>query len=74
MASRPIELNSHAAGRPGDGMVLIFAATFAGFLVLALAGLLLTWNWRTWLPGAEGARSMWRGVTSAVYTAISHLS
>ena len=60
-------------GKPLDGLHLIFAATFVVFLMLAVAGKLLNWNWRTWLPGAEGARSMWDGVTSAVYSVISHL-
>jgi light-harvesting complex 1 beta chain len=68
MAYQHIELQSRASGN------LIVAVTFVGFVVLAFAGLLLTLNWRTWLPGAEGARSMWQGVTSAVYTAVSHLS
>jgi light-harvesting complex 1 beta chain len=74
MAYQHIELQSRASGKPRDGMHLIVAVTFVGFVVLAFAGLLLTLNWRTWLPGAEGARSMWQGVTSAVYTAVSHLS
>jgi light-harvesting complex 1 beta chain len=61
-------------GKPLDGMVLIFVALFVVFLVLAVVGQLLNWNWRTWFPGAEGAQSMWGGVRSAVYTVISHLS
>jgi light-harvesting complex 1 beta chain len=47
---------------------------FVIFLVLAVLGQMLFWNWRTWLPGAEGAQSMWDGSKSAVYTIISHLS
>ena len=62
-----------AIGKPLDGLHLIFFALFAVFLVLAVVGQLLNWNWRTWLPGAEGAQSTWSGVKSAVYTVISHL-
>jgi hypothetical protein len=36
--------------------------------------MLFTQDWRTFLPGAEGARSMLGGVKTAVYTVISQLS
>lgn len=61
-------------GKPLDGMILIFVALFAVFLLFAAIGQLLNWNWRAWFPGAEGAQSMLGGVKSAVYTAISHLN
>ena len=38
-----------------------------GIAVLAL-------NWRTWLPGAEGTKTVLVSVKSAVYTVISQLS
>ena len=60
--------------KPLEGLHRVFIVLFGAFLALAVCGQLLTWNWRTWLPGAEGARSMWHGVKSAVYTVISHLS
>ena len=47
---------------------------FIAFLGLALASMLFTQNWRTSLPGAEGAKSMLSGIKSAVYTVISQLS
>jgi light-harvesting complex 1 beta chain len=47
---------------------------FVVFTAVAVASMLLAQNWRTFLPGAEGARSMWGGVKSAVYTVISQLS
>jgi hypothetical protein len=47
---------------------------FIVFFVVALASMLLAQDWRTYLPGAEGARSMLDGVKSAVYTVISQLS
>lgn len=52
----------------------IYAVTFIAFLLLALASLLCLQNWRSLLPGAEGARSMLEGVKTAVYTVISQLS
>ncbi len=52
----------------------IYAVTFIVFLMLALASLLCLQNWRSLLPGAEGARSMLDGVKTAVYTVISQLS
>jgi light-harvesting complex 1 beta chain len=56
------------------GYVGIFVVTFLVFLAVALASMLVAKNWRTFLPGAEGANSMWDGVTRAVYTVISQLS
>ncbi|MCA3131628.1 MAG: light-harvesting protein [Rhodocyclaceae bacterium] len=47
---------------------------FIVFLMLALASLLFAQNWRSLLPGAEGARSVLDGVKSAVYTVMSQLS
>ena len=52
----------------------IYAVTFIVFLLLALASWLCLQNWRSLLPGAEGARSMLDGVKTAVYTVISQLS
>lgn len=53
---------------------VIFALGFAVFLAIALAGQLLGWHWRTWLPGAEGVKSIFGGVKAAVYTFMSHLT
>jgi len=52
----------------------IFVVMFIVFLAVALASMLCAQNWRSFLPGAEGARSMLDGVKSAVYTVISQLS
>jgi light-harvesting complex 1 beta chain len=57
-----------------EGFHVIFAVTFAVFLFVALLGALLQGDWRSLLPGAEGARSMWHGVKASVYTVISQLS
>ena len=53
---------------------LIFAGSFAVFMAIALAGQLLGWQWRTWLPGAEGVKSLNGGVKAAVYTFMSRLT
>jgi light-harvesting complex 1 beta chain len=66
----------HATTREAslEGYHGTFAVMFIVFLVVALASLLFTQDWRTYLPGAEGARSMLNGVKTAVYTVISQLS
>jgi light-harvesting complex 1 beta chain len=43
------------------------------FLVIALVAQAMGWQWRSWLPGAEGAKSLVGGVKAAVYTFMSHL-
>lgn len=53
---------------------LIFTASFVVFMVVALGASLLTWQWRSWLPGAEGETSLIGGVKSAVYTFMSYLT
>ena len=66
----------HTVHRMGslEGFKGIFLVTFIVFLAVALASMLFAQNWRTYLPGAEGARSMFDGVKTAVYTVISQLS
>jgi light-harvesting complex 1 beta chain len=59
---------------PLEGFLGIFVVMFIAFLFVAMASMLCAQNWRTFLPGAEGARSMFDGVKSAVYTVISQLS
>jgi light-harvesting complex 1 beta chain len=51
----------------------IFAVSFVVFLAIALVASALGWQWRSWLPGAEGVKSMTGGVKAAVYTFMSHL-
>jgi len=65
-----------AGGREStlEGFRGIYAVTFVIFLLFALASLLCLQNWRSLLPGAEGARSMLDGVRTAVYTVISQLT
>lgn len=69
---------AHRHGSPLEdslkGFRGIYVATFVVFLLIALASLLCLQNWRSLLPGAEGARSMLDGVKTAVYTVISQLT
>jgi light-harvesting complex 1 beta chain len=51
----------------------IFACGFVLFLAVALVAQVLGWQWRSWLPGAEGVKSVTGGVKAAVYTFMSHL-
>jgi light-harvesting complex 1 beta chain len=51
----------------------IFAFGFLIFLAIALVAQTLGWHWRSWLPGAEGMKSMTGGVKAAVYTFMAHL-
>lgn len=52
----------------------IFVASFVLFLAIALCAQVLRWEWRAWLPGAEGEKSLIHGVKSAVYTFMSNLT
>ena len=52
----------------------IFAVGFAVFLAIAVMGQLVGAQWRSWLPGAEGVKSVTGGVKAAVYTFMSHLT
>lgn len=65
----------HGATR-GDSLAFgsIFAASFVLFLAIALLALLLTWNWRHWLPIDADEKSIIRGVSSAVSTFMPYLN
>jgi light-harvesting complex 1 beta chain len=52
----------------------IFAVGFAVFLSIAVVAQLVGAHWRSWLPGAEGVKSVTGGVKAAVYTFMSHLT
>ena len=52
----------------------LYVVLFCVFLLLAMTGQMFFMEWRSWLPGAEGSRSMFDSVKSAVYTVISQLS
>lgn len=52
----------------------IFITSFVALLAIAVLAQMLTWSWRSWLPGAEGEKSLVGDVRSAVYTFMSHLT
>lgn len=52
----------------------IFVVSFVVLMAIALLALLLTWNWRVWLPVAESEKSLVHGVRSAVYTFMPYLT
>jgi light-harvesting complex 1 beta chain len=62
-----------AGESPLKGLHAVFIMTFFVFLLLALVSQIFTWNWRAWLPGAEGTSSLWDGVQAATYTVISQI-
>lgn len=71
--------NSQHVHAPRDGETqslsfnTIFAVGFVLFASIAVVAQMLGWNWRSWLPGAEGVKSLTGGVKAAVYTFMSHL-
>jgi len=52
----------------------LFLVCFVFVLLIALAAQVFFLKWRTWLPGAEGEKSLIKGVRSGVYTFMSHLN
>ena len=70
------DTTAHKQGSAGraSSYALIFLLSFVVFLAIALMGQVLGWHWRSWLPGAEGVKSLYGGVKAAVYTFMSHLT
>ena len=74
-------ITTHPTGTPRHPLVKedlrayygIFAVSFVVFFAIALVAQTLGWQWRSWLPGAEGVKSLTGGVKAAVYTFMSHL-
>jgi light-harvesting complex 1 beta chain len=67
--------NESATRLPDESAVfrLIFVLSFVLLFAVAVVGQTAGWQWRSWLPGAEGVKSMTGGVKAAVYTFMSHL-
>jgi len=63
----------HAVETNSVSFITIFTLSFVLFSAIALVGQLLGVQWRSWLPGAEGVKSLTGGVKAAVYTFMSHL-
>ena len=74
MAYLNVQHTDHAAQTPMGEFRYLYVVLFCVFLLLALMGQMLFMEWRSWLPGAEGTRSMFGSVKSAVYTVISQLN
>jgi len=51
----------------------IYTVCFVTLAAIALVAQALGWQWRSWLPGAEGVESLNDGVKVGVYTFMSHL-
>ena len=73
MAHTQVEHGHHHGHEDARSFSVIFALGFVVFLAIAVIGTLLGWHWRTWLPGAEGMKSIFGGVKAGVYTFMSHL-
>lgn len=52
----------------------IFIVSFIVFLAIALCAQMLALPWRSWLPGAEGQKSLVGGARASVYTFMSYLN
>ncbi len=52
----------------------IFLVSFIVFLAIALCAQMLALPWRSWLPGAEGQKSLVGGARASVYTFMSYLN
>ena len=51
----------------------LFVVGFSIFLVIAVFAQMLALPWRSWMPGAEGEKSMVGGVRAAVQSFMSHI-
>lgn len=67
------DLPAAHADRGNRSYFPIFLLSFAVFLAIALTGAALGLPWRSWLPGAEGVKSLFGGVNAAVYTFMSNI-
>ena len=51
----------------------IFVTSFIVFTVIAIIAHILAWNWRPWLPGSEGYRSLLEGTKTAAYSVMNYI-
>jgi light-harvesting complex 1 beta chain len=52
----------------------IFMTSFIVFAMIAIIASVVAWNWRPWLPGSEGHRSMLDGVKAAVNNVLPYIA
>lgn len=50
----------------------IFMTSFIVFTVIAIIAHILVWQWKPWLPGAEGYTSLIDGVKAAAYSVVQY--
>ena len=62
------------AGKDSRTFAGIFVVSFIVFLMIALCAQMVALPWRSWLPGAEGQKSLVGGVRTSVYTFMSYLN
>ena len=74
MATTETAIPRAAAIEDHRSIWIIFAISFLVFMAIALVGQLLGWHWRSWLPGAEGVKSVYGGVKAAVWTFMAHIT
>ena len=67
---------AHAEQPRNDSVTFvgIFLVSFIVFLTIALCAQMVALPWRSWLPGAEGQKSLVGGVRTSVYTFMSYLN
>ncbi len=73
MAARTIQPAQRWSVIDAPASTAIFWVGFVVLLVIALVAQMLTMNWRSWLPGAEGEGSLIGAVKAAVYTFMSNI-
>jgi light-harvesting complex 1 beta chain len=71
MAQQAIGPQRHATVLDSSASKGVFFVGFVVFLLIALIAQMLAMHWRSWLPGAEGEKSMVGGVKAAVYSFMS---
>ncbi len=59
---------------PHGAELALLLPCFLFVLAVALLASLLGLKWRTWFPGSESEKSLFKGVRAGVYTFLSHLN
>jgi light-harvesting complex 1 beta chain len=65
---------AHQALQDSKSDEALFLVSFVIVLLIVVAAQMLFLQWRAWLPGAEGEKSLIKGVRAGVYTFMSHLN
>ena len=72
--NEPIDDGTTVPKNDSVTFVGIFFVSFIVFLTIALCAQMVALPWRSWLPGAEGQKSLVGGVRTSVYTFMSYLN